>query len=97
MKQTRTSIPSRTRLGRQQRFGNGQGAFDTRNGSVVIRKDYEVLLIDVRAPPAQFGNPSTSRESVAVNIATVITACWSAHSCPQPPIRLLAGNCASWQ
>ena len=39
----------------------GQGAFQTTNGSVVVRKDWKVLLVDDTGLPAQFGTPPTRR------------------------------------
>ncbi len=57
--------------------GLGQGAFTTRNGSVVARKDYKVLLVDVSGLPAQFGVPATSSADVAISVADTIMGCWS--------------------
>ena len=39
----------------------GQGAFTTGNESIVVRKDWKVLLVDISGLPAQFGAPATSR------------------------------------
>jgi hypothetical protein len=55
----------------------GQGAFQTRDGSVVARKDYKVLLVDVSRLPAQFGHPATSAGDVAITVADVVMACWA--------------------
>jgi hypothetical protein len=55
----------------------GQGAFHTTNGSIVVRKDSKVLLVDVTSLPAQFGQPPTSPGNVALTVADVILACWS--------------------
>ena len=55
----------------------GQGAFHTTNGSVVVRKDAKVLLVDVTGLPAQFGQPPTTSDNVALTVADVILACWS--------------------
>ena len=42
-------------LGRARTLqGLGQGAFQTTDGSMVVRKDWKVLLVDVRGLPAQF-------------------------------------------
>ncbi len=57
--------------------GVGQGAFQVKDGSVVVRKDYKVLLVDVTKLPANFGVPSASRGDVAINVATTIMSCWS--------------------
>ncbi|MGD0393827.1 MAG: hypothetical protein ABSC41_14430 [Acidimicrobiales bacterium] len=55
----------------------GQGAFQTTNGSMVVRKDWKVLLVDTEGLPAQFGQPPTSSGDVAVTVADVILGCWS--------------------
>lgn len=55
----------------------GQGAFHTANGSIVVRKDSKVLLVDVTGLPAEFGQPPTTSGNVALTVADVILACWS--------------------
>jgi hypothetical protein len=65
------------RLGRTQRLSLGQGAFKTRNLSVVVRKDYKVLLVDISGLPAQFGSPPYSRGEVANIVAATIMNCWT--------------------
>ena len=55
----------------------GQGAFTTHDGSVVVRKDWKVLLVDISGLPAQFGVPATRAADVAVTVADVILGCWS--------------------
>ena len=57
--------------------GLGQGAFQTTDGSVVVRKDWKVLLVDPTGLPAQFGMPPTSSGDVAVTVADVILGCWA--------------------
>jgi hypothetical protein len=56
--------------------GLGQGAFTTGNGSIVARKDWKVLTVDISGLPPQFGVPPTSAADVAATIADVIMACW---------------------
>jgi hypothetical protein len=56
--------------------GLGQGAFQVRDGSVVVRKDFKILLIDVTKLPAEFGVPSDKRGDVAINVAETIMTCW---------------------
>jgi hypothetical protein len=56
--------------------GLGQGGFVTRDGSVVVRKDYKVLFVDVAGLPAKFGSPPTSPGDVAITVADVVMACW---------------------
>jgi hypothetical protein len=55
----------------------GQGGYATRNGSVAVRKDWKVLLVDISGLPAQFGQPPTPSGNVAVTVADVILGCWS--------------------
>jgi hypothetical protein len=57
--------------------GVGQGAFHVANGSIVVRKDYKVLLIDVSKLPASFGVPADQRADVATNVAVTIMGCWT--------------------
>jgi hypothetical protein len=69
-------------LGKQQGVSRtlaniGQGAFQTTKGSVVVRKDWKVLLVDVTGLPARFAVPPTSSRDVAVTVADVILACWA--------------------
>lgn len=65
-------------LGVQRTLGNlGQGAFQTTDGSVVVRKDWKVLLVDVSALPPDFGVPPTSSGDVAVTVADLILGCWA--------------------
>lgn len=59
-------------------LGNlGQGAFTTTDGSVVVRKDWKVLLVDISGLPARFGVPPTSAADVADTVADVILGCWA--------------------
>ena len=55
----------------------GQAGFQTTDGSVVVRKDWKVLLVDNTGLPAQFGVPPTSASAVAVTVADVILGCWA--------------------
>jgi hypothetical protein len=64
--------------GRTRDLANlGQGAFQTTDGSVVVRKDWKVLVVDASTLPAQFGVPPTSSGDVAVTVADVILGCWA--------------------
>ena len=70
------------KLGRQLgdigKLGNlGQGAFQTSDGSVVVRKDWKVLLVNVASLPPNFGVPPTLTKYIAVTIADVILDCWA--------------------
>lgn len=57
-------------------IGLGQAAFRVRNGSVVVRKDWKVLLVNVNGLPRQFGDPPTTPEGVSLSVAAVIMGCW---------------------
>jgi hypothetical protein len=58
-------------------YNLGQGAFQSPNGSVVVRKDWKVLLLDATGLPARFGVPPTSSVTAAVAVAEVILGCWA--------------------
>jgi hypothetical protein len=65
-------------LGRVRSLANlGQGAFQTTDGSVVVRKDWKVLLVNVAGLPAQFAVPPDSPKDIAVTVADVILGCWA--------------------
>jgi hypothetical protein len=51
--------------------------FTTKNQSVVVRKDYKVLLVDISGLPAQFGAPPFSRANIALAVAATILDCWT--------------------
>jgi hypothetical protein len=57
--------------------GLGEGAFITRNGSVVLRKDFKVLLVDDSALPATLSNPPLTPGNVAMLVAKTILGCWT--------------------
>jgi hypothetical protein len=55
----------------------GQAAFQTTDGSVVVRKDWKVLLVDDTGLPSQFGVPPTGAADISVTVADVILGCWA--------------------
>jgi hypothetical protein len=67
------------RLGQTQRpQAISRGAFfTTKNLSVVVRKDYKVLLVDISGLPAQFGAPPYTRADIAIKVAATIMGCWT--------------------
>lgn len=66
------------RLGRAQRVdGLGQSAFITGNGSVVVRKDFKVLLVDDSTLPATLSSPPLTPANVAMLVAKTIMGCWT--------------------
>ncbi len=56
--------------------GLGQAAVKTRDGSIVVRKDWKILLVNSAGLPAQFGQPPTSSDAAAQAVADVILGCW---------------------
>jgi hypothetical protein len=66
-----------TKLGKTKTLVIGQGAFQVKNGSVVVRKDFKILLVDITKLPASFGVPPASRGDVAINVAETIMSCWT--------------------
>jgi hypothetical protein len=65
------------KYGKKQDIQLGQGAFVTKNGSMVVRKDYKVLFIDTSKLPAEFGQPPDKPSDVGINVASVIMSCWT--------------------
>jgi hypothetical protein len=68
----------RTQLGHKS--GNisiGQGAFETKNGSLVARKDWKVLTVDTSKIPPRFGQPPITPTEVGLATAETIMGCWS--------------------
>jgi hypothetical protein len=64
-------------LGRRpDRIALGQGAFLTTNGSLVVRKNYKVMDVDVSQLPTQFGSPPLVPSDVALSAAAIIMTCW---------------------
>ena len=57
--------------------GLGQGAFVVGDGSVVVRKDWKILLVDISGLHGMVGSPPYSRDTVALDAAAVILGCWS--------------------
>ncbi len=56
--------------------GLGQAAVETTDGSMIVRKDWKVLLVNSAGLPPQFGLPPTSSRAVAQSVADVILGCW---------------------
>ena len=55
----------------------GEGAFITTNGSVIVRKDFKVLDVDVSKLPMQFGVPPQDRANAALSVAATVMGCWT--------------------
>ena len=57
--------------------GLGQGGFITPNGSVVVRKDFKVLLVDDSTLPAALSTPPLTPGNVAMLVAKTVMDCWT--------------------
>jgi hypothetical protein len=55
----------------------GQGAFYTRNKSMVVVKDNKVMFVDTSGIPDQFGKPPLSRSDVGLTVAVTVMGCWT--------------------
>lgn len=55
----------------------GQGAFQTANGSMIVRKDFDVLFVDVNHLPKGFDKPGRTAADVASAIALTVLHCWA--------------------
>jgi hypothetical protein len=58
-------------------IGLGQGAFSTTNGSLVARKDWKVLTVDVSKIPPRFGQPPITPTEAGLATGATIMGCWS--------------------
>jgi hypothetical protein len=55
----------------------GQDAYARADGSAVVRKDSQILTVDVSGLPDPFGSPPHPRNIQAIDIALVILECWT--------------------
>jgi len=68
----------RAQLGVSERLpGVAQGAFVTTNGSLVLRKDYKVLLVDTSGLAVPFGSGFKTQGQVAVGVGVTLLGCWT--------------------
>ena len=57
--------------------GLGEAAYGTNDGTVVLRKDNDVLRVDATRMPAVFGSQHAKRNDFAYEIASDILGCWT--------------------
>ena len=55
----------------------GPDSFLTSNGSLVLRKDNKVLLVDVSHLPAQFGKSGSPPSEIAQAVGIAVLGCWT--------------------
>jgi hypothetical protein len=57
-------------------LGEELEAFVTTDGSMVVRKDRDVLEVDVEHLPAQFGRPPQAHSVIALAVAVTTIGHW---------------------
>lgn len=55
----------------------GGAAFTAHDGSVVVRKDFKVLDVDISQLSGKLGTPPMDPPIVALNIAATVMGCWT--------------------
>lgn len=65
------------RLGQGAPANLGDAAFTTTDGSMVMRKDNKVLVVDTSNLPNPFGDPPVDRATAANLVTAVVAACWT--------------------
>ena len=63
----------------QDRPALGEAAFAAPDGSILVRKDSSVLLVDVTGLPDELGPQRLTRAEVALTVASVLMQCWIEH------------------
>jgi hypothetical protein len=64
-------------LGAQPLAGLGERAFGTDNGTVVVLKDNQVLVVDTTRLPQEFGANGQRRTDLAYEVASDVLGCWT--------------------
>lgn len=54
----------------------GQQAAQGPDGTIVVRKDWKVLVVDVRGLPRELGSPPATPSEAALTVAGAILECW---------------------
>jgi hypothetical protein len=64
-------------LGAQTLAGLGEGAFGAENGTVLVLKDNQVLVVDTTRLPQVFGANGQRRTDLAYEVASDVMGCWT--------------------
>jgi len=64
-------------LGARPLAGLGEGAFGTENGTVLVLKDNQVLVVDTTRLPPEFGVNGQRRADLAYEVASDVMGCWT--------------------
>ena len=74
---TRTYEAHAGKLGRVEKIDLPDAeAYTTNDGSIVLRRDTKVMLVDVTQLPGTFGNPPSPRGDAARLIMKAVLNCW---------------------
>ena len=73
----RTYYAQLTRQAAQKLTGLGTSAAALPDGTVIVRKDNDILTVDARGLPSRFGQPPDSRNNIALTVAATIMGCWT--------------------
>jgi hypothetical protein len=63
--------------GAQPLAGLGERAFGTDNGTVLVLKDNQVLVVDTTRLPQEFGANGQRRTDLAYEVASDVMGCWT--------------------
>jgi hypothetical protein len=66
-------------LGARPLVGLGERAFGTENGTVLVLKDNQVLVVDTTRLPQEFGANGQRRTDLAYEVASDVMGCWTDH------------------
>ena len=57
--------------------GLGERAFGTKNGTVLVLKDSQILVVDTTRLPQEFGANGQRRTDLAYEVASDVLGCWT--------------------
>jgi hypothetical protein len=57
--------------------GLGERAFGTKNGTVLVLKDNQILDVDTTRLPQEFGANGQRRTDLAYEVASDVMGCWT--------------------
>src|SRR4051812_40357219 len=64
-------------LGALPLAGLGERAFGTKNGTVLVLKDNQILVVDTTRLPQKFGANGQRRTELAYEVASDVMGCWT--------------------
>jgi hypothetical protein len=64
-------------LGAQPLAGLGERAYGTEDGTVLVLKDSQILVVDTTRLPQEFGANGQRRGDLAYEVASDVLGCWT--------------------